>query len=110
MVRLSERLLDRLLSMTTGNGTPEGHVRKALGGDPWRIRRAAARWYTIWSGDPQRLCRLRVLLLPQNGLDLSAEEELALAQAQLQRPNWVPDARHLADARQKLRKAVSRRL
>ncbi|WP_199259857.1 hypothetical protein [Paracoccus binzhouensis] len=104
---LSDRILDRLLVLTTSRARP------GIGADKgWTIRRAGPRWFAIWDGDRGRLRRLRVLLLPADWLSLSAAQEAALALEQLRPAAEMPAqlCLPLREARARLRRALSRRL
>ncbi|ABL73180.1 MULTISPECIES: hypothetical protein [Paracoccus] len=115
MVRYREGLLDRLLLLTTSKARamPPGRRKgwDAILPDPaWTVRRAGPRWFALWDRDRQRLRRLRILLLPEDWLGLSAAQETALALEQLRPAEKIPApfSTPLHEARAKLRRIQSR--
>lgn len=104
----AERILDRVFLLTTSRRRHPAPVGGEAGGE-WSVREAGPRWFALWSGDAARLHRLRVLLLPADWLGLTAEQDLALLQAQLGQGTWPGQSgRALREARLALRRALSR--
>ncbi len=109
MVSRSDRWIDLALRATTFPVKP-GCADAVPAGSGWNLRYAGPRWYEIWVRDPERLSRLRIVLLPASWPNLDRAEVLALTRAQIgPADRRAAAALPLWRAQRRLRPALCRR-